>query len=672
MSHDVSLSFDWAHKAYDAYCAGLPLEVREQLRKPAGEAFVVLYGPTQVGKTTLILTMLQLSEDGHARVGQALRGKRQKGESSTAVATQYRRSKDENWSLSWKDRHIIASSDEEMANELEQLRRSMMDGAIAASDDYCTINIPLSYFKPQEGNGMQKTIRILDLPGIEADNVQEKEYVRAISRKFVPVATLTLLVSKADDLGFFFKGLEGVPEIKNWTNTPSRFRVVTTYSFTPETVRKTVEKKKGNIKAYQQELIAQIGTFGTLPERAQKEDLYYPLEFGTSWQESSLRKDTPTLDEMIQQEFKRLYDDIAQADDPLNYLLSVLDSQGCAEAFYKERSEVLNDEINIVSKKIEHSRKIIESFNEKIKDVKNLVRRGEIELDALQFLSKDGGPISLFLAEYKKRQEFDQKMMSDLLQKNQWPVSDLKNFTTLFTIGGRENKPEDELALLRWTMCDYNAWLLREQEFWEFTRENNDVIFHKACLHFFNTLPSAEELLGGAHSFILSNFQMLMKKLDGYWIDSYWSDDSYQQDCSLFISAYRVSAARIEEIIFQALDIGQKRFKEKIRKRKDQAEGEVRVLEIQIAKRVLELVLLEQQISESFAQKKQIDAEWLETKEKTDDMHSFFLNEYFKAVSNAYEMVYTANGAGSSLLSLCYAENLKHSRNVVEEKIFHQ
>lgn len=668
MSHDASLSFDWAHRAYDAYCTGLPLEVREQLRKPSGEAFIILYGPTQVGKTTLILTMLQLSEDGHARVGKTLRGKRPKGESSTAVATQYRRSKDEKWSLSWQGRHITVSSDEEMANELEQLRRSMMEGTIEASDDYCTINIPLSYFKPQEGEGAQKVIRILDLPGIEADNAQEKEYVRAISRKFVPIATLTLLVSKADDLGFFFKGLEGVPEIQHWTHIPSRFRVVTTYSFTPETVRKTVKKKQGNIKAYQQELIAQIETFGALPERAKKEDLYYPLEFGTSWQESNLRKDTPALDEMIQQEFKRLYDDIAQADDPLNYLLSVLDSQGCAEAFYEKRSKVLNDKINTVSKKVESGRRIIASFNKRIKEVKIQVQLYDEKLSVVQSLTKKNGLISLFLVDYKKRQELEQKAMSDLLQKKQWSVSDLKKFTTLYTIEKKEEKPEDEKALLPWMVYQYNSCLYKFQEVFG----SGSSIFYKTCAYFFDNLPSAEDLLRDGQSCILTNFQDLMNKLDEYWMNSYWSDESYQQDCRMFMSAYRNSATKLQEIIRQALDVEQKRFEEKIRKRKDHAESEVRMLGIQNSKRELELALLEQQVEESVARKKQIDAEWVETKEKTDNMHSFFLNEYFKAVSSAYETVYTAEGSGMSLLSLCYAQNLKYSRSVIEEKLFHQ
>lgn len=672
MSHDLSLNFDWAHRAYDAYCAVLPLEVREQLRKPAGEAFVVLYGPTQVGKTTLILTMLQLSEDGHARVGKTLRGKRKKGESSTAVATQYRRSKNENWSLSWQGRHVTASSDEEMVTALEQLRRSMMEGEIEASDDYCTISIPLSYFKPQEGEGEQKTIRILDLPGIEADNAEEKEYVRAISRKFVPIATLTLLVSKADDLGFFFKGLEGVPEIKHWTNTPSRFRVVTTYSFTPETVRKTVKKKQGEIKEYQKELIAQIGTFGTLPERAQKEEFYYPLEFGTSWQESNLRKDTPALDEMIQQEFKRLYDDIAQADDPLNYLLSVLDSQGCAEAFYEERSRVLNDERNALRKKVDQNKDIIKAFNSKIKDAEERVEHGEVELDASQSFLKN--EIVDFWKFYREREEHDQKAMSNLLQKQQWSVSDLKEFTTLHTVETKYTTEEGK-ALLPLVTFLYNDWVALHVETLDDVIEESqeeENIYFKALSRFFNTLPSAEDLLRDGRSFILSSFKEITEKLDGYWVDSYWSNSSYQEDCRMFMQAYRRSAAKLKGNISQSLNAEQKSFEEKIRKKKDQAEADVKIFGRQKSEREKELEVLEQKLEKSAVLKEQVDAEWRETKEKTDNMRSFFQEEYSKEVSDAYDAVYTTQGAGASLHKLCQAQTLKESRYAIEEKLFRQ
>lgn len=685
MSHDVSLNFDWAHRAYDAYCAELPLEVREQLRKPAGEAFVVLYGPTQVGKTTLILTMLQLSEDGHARVGKTLRGKRKKGESSTAVATQYRRSKNENWSFSWQGRHITASSDEEMTTALEQLRRSMMKGDIEASDDYCTINIPLSYFKPQEeGEGKQKTIRILDLPGIEADSEEEKKYVRAISRKFVPIATLTLLVSKADDLGFFFKGLDGVPEIKHWMNTPGRFRVVTTYSFTPETVRKTVKKKQGNIKEYQKELIAQIGTFGTLPERAQKDELYYPLEFGASWQESDLRKETQVLDDMIKKEFKRLYDDIAQADDPLNYLLSVLDSQGCTEAFYEERYKVINDKINSFRNKVKHEKKIIETLNNKLKDAEKRMKRNEIGLDALQFLSEE--MIAPFWVDYEETEENNQKAMSNLLQKQKWSVPDLKKFTTLHTIEEKETEEKELQALLPLVASLYDDWVtscLKNIDLWlegiEESEEldksldkshEDDEIWFAACSHFFNTLPSAEYLLRDARSFILLNFKEVVGRLDEYWMDSYWFDSSYQEDCLMFMQAYKRSAARLKEKISQSLDAEQKCFEEKIRKKKNQAETDVKMFGMQKSKRELELASLEQQLEESVTLKKQVDAEWREIKEKTDNMCSFFQEEYLKEVSDAYDAVYATKEAGLSFYRLCQAQTLKESRHVIEEKLF--
>lgn len=93
---------------------------------------------------------------------------------------------------------------------------------------------------------------------------------------------------------------------------------------------------------------------------------------------------------------------------------------------------------------------------------------------------------------------------------------------------------------------------------------------------------------------------------------------------------------------------------------------------MQNSKRELELALLEQKVREKVEKKKKIDAEWREVKEKTNNIHSFFLTEYFKTISSFYNNVYEHKGVGSSFLSLCYAKNLKYSRSIVEGKLFHK
>ena len=64
------------------------------------EVRVVLYGPTQVGKTTLILRLLGLSDETTKEAQRVLRGGRGHGKSATASVTRYRLTHHDAWSWS--------------------------------------------------------------------------------------------------------------------------------------------------------------------------------------------------------------------------------------------------------------------------------------------------------------------------------------------------------------------------------------------------------------------------------------------------------------------------------------------------------------------------------------------------------------------------------------------
>ena len=83
---------DWAENAVAQHLEGFDPEVRDRLATRDREATIALYGPTQVGKTTLILKMLGVSDAAALTVGEVLRGGRPAGESATATAMRYRAS----------------------------------------------------------------------------------------------------------------------------------------------------------------------------------------------------------------------------------------------------------------------------------------------------------------------------------------------------------------------------------------------------------------------------------------------------------------------------------------------------------------------------------------------------------------------------------------------------
>ena len=82
---------NWALEGKDEYERGFL-----RLKKPEGEKRRVLigvYGPTQVGKTTLILKLLGIKENRIIELSSALRGKRQMGNSATVTTSIYQRSR---------------------------------------------------------------------------------------------------------------------------------------------------------------------------------------------------------------------------------------------------------------------------------------------------------------------------------------------------------------------------------------------------------------------------------------------------------------------------------------------------------------------------------------------------------------------------------------------------
>lgn len=60
---------------------------------------MVVFGKTQVGKTTLLMDLMGVSPAAMERVSTALRGGRAHGHSATATTMEYRRSEDQRWGL---------------------------------------------------------------------------------------------------------------------------------------------------------------------------------------------------------------------------------------------------------------------------------------------------------------------------------------------------------------------------------------------------------------------------------------------------------------------------------------------------------------------------------------------------------------------------------------------
>ncbi|PYD88298.1 hypothetical protein DNF23_33920 [Pseudomonas syringae pv. pisi] len=276
---------EWAYRAYRRFIAELSDDVRAHLMDGTDEQdpYVVVFGKTQVGKTTLLLELMGLDTAAQARVGDVLRGGREFGKSATATTMEYRRSPDLDWHLDDGAGPRRIPTDDAMRVALGELRQQMSERRLHAEKPV-VVSIPADCFSHStEGIGT----RMLDLPGDNPADEVEREHVARMALRYVPHADLILLVGRGDDLSFLDPKALTLPSIEDWQYVPNRFRIITTYSFTPSTVQEFARMHPGELNAemFRERLLKQIRTFELpLSEDAALTKRFFPLEFGQSWQ----------------------------------------------------------------------------------------------------------------------------------------------------------------------------------------------------------------------------------------------------------------------------------------------------------------------------------------------------------------------------------------------------
>ena len=91
----------WQNKSQEEILDKLLLKPKQsRLARTKEEKLVVVFGKPQTGKTTLILSLMGVSEEKLADVSKVLRAGTPKGDSSTSTAIIYQRSDDDMFGIS--------------------------------------------------------------------------------------------------------------------------------------------------------------------------------------------------------------------------------------------------------------------------------------------------------------------------------------------------------------------------------------------------------------------------------------------------------------------------------------------------------------------------------------------------------------------------------------------
>ena len=346
---------DWAFRAYGRLIQTLSEDVQEKLslKDEAAQPYVVIFGKTQVGKTTLLLDLMGIAAEQMPIISEVMRGGREQGKSATATTMEYRASLGEYWGLTIPGESAprLLYSDQEMKRALGHLREVMESGQLVAETP-CVVHIPKRFFDTTHSRATN--VRILDLPGDNPANEQEQKHVNQMAKTYLPFADLILLVGRGDDLGFLKPEVITLPGIEDWQAMPHRFRIVTTYSYTAQSVKDILRNDDAADESLlRRRLIQEIERFGALNEAARDEALYFPLEFGNSW--TGVQATEPELHQKMSPIIARLraelLNQITKTTTPMGRLRSTLNTHHSVKYIQKKKTEVIETQIQELASK---------------------------------------------------------------------------------------------------------------------------------------------------------------------------------------------------------------------------------------------------------------------------------------------------------------------------------
>ena len=497
---------DWAFRAYGRLIQTLSEDVQEKLslKDEAAQPYVVIFGKTQVGKTTLLLDLMGIAAEQMPIISEVMRGGREQGKSATATTMEYRASQGEYWGLTIPGEPAprLLDSDQEMKRALGQLREVMESGQLVAETP-CVVHIPKRFFDTTHSRATN--VRILDLPGDNPANEQEQKHVNQMAKTYLPFADLILLVGRGDDLGFLKPEVITLPGIEDWQAMPHRFRIVTTYSYTAQSVKDILRNDDAADESLlRRRLIQEIERFGALNEAARDEALYFPLEFGNSW--SGVQATEPELHRRMSPIITRLraelLNQISRATTPMGRLRSTLNTHHSVKYIQKKKTEVIETQIQELASK---GRKIAQAL---------------VIWDKL--VEQTGAQLS----------KIEAVLASQDLRANQLLIKRAASrpiYTSALKFPPEPRGPADNVATLKKLVDDYCEILPKLQL--EISSPNNSDVSRPYWVQIRRELDGPKSRF--LHDLLDDEFNSINSTLSGYWIDTYLSSDNYQKDLGL-------------------------------------------------------------------------------------------------------------------------------------------
>lgn len=629
--------FDWAFEAYRRLISTLSKDVQEKLlfQEGAPEPYVVIFGKTQVGKTTLLLDLMGIDPAQMHIVSEVLRGGREQGKSATATAMEYCSSIDARWGLTIQGKTTWVNTDQEMSHELGKLRKTMESGHLIV-DSPCVVLIPQHYFGAASISAPR--VRILDLPGDNPANEEEQNHVYHMAKSYLPFADLILLIGRGDDLSFLRPEAISLPRIEDWQAMPNRFRIVTTYSYTAQSIKEFLcENPNADKTMLRQRLIQEIERFGIIHEAARLESLYFPLEFGTSWM--SAQQNNPKLynqiSPIIAQLRGELLDQITQATTPIGRLRNTLSTHLSVK--YIQRQKIAATEARFIQ------------IGEKEKKVKSEVTSWQYAIDK----------------EKNKIQKLEEIINSEDVEKNhlvieKWARSFYDCLPASNIIESIRSKKKDRKTLQNLIKYYYD-YLLKKRLSINLKHIKNKKYWSLVSKYI--TEPDKNKIRD-----ILDNeFGPIRVQLDDYWIDTYLLSENYKKDFHSVLTAAEQAQNQLVRLWTEIWIQASNRVKTDYQNQHYQARLNLDLYLIERKKSDEQVMQIEAEKLTNRAELEHIERSTQEDLERCNRFVHFLDEEYLATLNKGLHRALDHNDDCDALLQLLSCVELKNSREELME-----
>jgi GTPase SAR1 family protein len=304
--------WDWTRTAVTKFIHGFNrfdgyVEDKEQV-------YIGVYGPTQVGKTTFILTLLGIEFERINQLADALRGGREKGKSATITCTIFKKTNESDFQIIWPSgQRFTCSTLEQVEQVMGQLRNE-----IYVEEQFSLtplmVEIPKDYFNQEDVERRIRDLAIIDLPGDDSKDLREMHHVNRVLKEYISRCKVCIIMEIASQMTNLTKLDKEF--VKDWTVLPEQFRILLTRSVTNGSVMRPI--LEGSVSSVEEYKALYRNELTRVSEMDELETVVYPLEFGDSWMD--LKQTQPDLfhqaNRWVQTLFNELVEDLTQIDSP--------------------------------------------------------------------------------------------------------------------------------------------------------------------------------------------------------------------------------------------------------------------------------------------------------------------------------------------------------------------